>query len=395
MIDSLVRFLVLAAVCAPPLAGDALAPTPAAGASARADDEAALLRDVVRGHAAWCHHVYAESARAALDVERSVRALVAEPSQATLDAARSSWIAARRIYGQTEALRFCDGPIEGVEPALNAWPIDEAYIDSVAGRADCGIVNDLRLYPRIGETVLVLANERGGETNVSLGWHAIEFLLWGQDLDPQGPGRRPFEDFVAGVGRNATRRGEYLIATTQLLARQLGELARAWAPDAANYRRDFEADPRAALRKMLTGTIVLTSFELHGERLGVAYETQDQEQEHSCFSDTSHHDFEANQSGITTIFSGERDGLRFGPGLLACVRAKDAKVAEDVRTKLATTTAAFRAIPVPFDRAMTGADDAPGRVAIRAALAALAAQTDALAIAGRVLGFQLPLEPGG
>lgn len=383
--------LVIAAACA----GDARAPQGAIEASTDAAEESALLRDVVRGHAAWCHSIYAESARTAHEVARAAQALVAAPSQATLDAARAAWIAARRVYGQTEALRFCDGPIESVEPALNAWPIDEAYIDAVAGRPDCGIVNDLRHFPRIGETVIALANERGGETNVSLGWHAIEFLLWGQDLDPSGPGRRPFEDFVANAGRNATRRGEYLIATTQLLARQLDGLASEWAPDAANYRRAFEAESRDALRKILTGAIVLTAFELNGERLGVAYETQDQEQEHSCFSDTSHQDFVANQLGITTIFSGERDGRRFGPGVLACVRSKDAKVADDVQAKLAATTSAFRAIPMPFDRAMVGADDAPGRVAIRAALTALEAQTDALAIAGRVLGFQLPLEPGG
>jgi putative iron-regulated protein len=354
-----------------------------------------LRSAVVQGHASWCHHVYAESARTAAALELAVQALVAHPSQDKLDDARNAWITARKVYGLSEALRYCDGPIETVEPALNSWPIDEAYIDAVVGRPDSGIINDPKRYPQIGEAVLLIANERGGETNVSVGWHAIEFLLWGQDTDPAGPGHRPFTDFVPGSGRNSARRCDYLAVVTHLVVQQLGDLAAAWAPDTDDYRRTFEKDGDAALHKMLTGAIVLTAFELHGERLAVAYATQDQEQEHSCFSDTTLNDLEADQDGITTIFTGERDDKRFGPGLLAYLRAVDAAIADDLQAKLARTRAALHAIPRPFDQAILGADDAPGRKAIRAALEALEAQTDALAIAGRALGFHLPLEPGG
>ena len=149
------------------------------------------------------------------------------------------------------------------------------------------------------------------------------------------------------------------------------------------------------MRRILTGAIVLTSFELLGERLGVAYETQDQEQEHSCFSDTSHVDLVANQAGIVALFTGEHGGRRFGPGVAAWIRAHDASVADDLARKLERTSKALAAIPVPFDRAMVGADDAPGRVAIRAAIDALAEQTDAIALAARKLDLTLPLEPGG
>jgi len=364
-------------------------------AAAGTRDEAEVRASVVRGHAEWCHRVYTDSAKAASALEVSVHEFVAHPTQAKLESARSSWITARKSYCLSEALRFCDGPIEAVEPLLNAWPIDEAYIDSVVGRPASGIINDTTRFPALGETVLLVANERGGETNVSVGWHAIEFMLWGQDLDTDGPGRRPFSDFVAGKSPHAERRGEYLLATTGLLERQLAELAAAWAPNRANYRRKFEADVDGALRKILTGCIVLTSFELRGERLAVAFETRDQEQEHSCFSDTTHFDLRANQAGIVAILTGQHDDARFGPGLLGALRPEHDALALNLMAKVSRVSSAMHAIPAPFDRAYLGDDAAPGRRAIQAALDALDAQTDAIAIVGRALGYKLPLAPGG
>jgi putative iron-regulated protein len=354
-----------------------------------------LRAEVLQGYADWCHWVYGECARRAEVLDGVVRRFIDTPTEEGLRAAREAWIDARRIYGLTEALRFCDGPIEAVEPTLNAWPLDEAYIDSVVGRPDCGIVNDVVRYPQIGPALLRIANERGGETNISLGWHAVEFLLWGQDLDPDGPGRRPWTDYVEGRATTARRRAEYLKSATGLLHPTLQTLSLAWAPVSGPARVELTEDPADGIRRILSGAIVLTSFELLGERLGVAYETQDQEQEHSCFSDTSHIDLVVNQAGIVALFTGEHAGRRFGPGAASWIRAHDTAVADDLARKLERTAQALAAIPVPFDRAMLGPDDAPGRVAMRAALDALAEQTDAIAVAARKLGLSLPLEPGG
>jgi len=64
------------------------------------------------------------------------------------------------------------------------------------------------------------------EANVSTGYHAIEFLLWGQDLNGTGPGasQRPASDFMAGAGctgGNCDRRRAYLMAATDLLIADL------------------------------------------------------------------------------------------------------------------------------------------------------------------------------
>ncbi|MCA8953615.1 MAG: iron-regulated protein [Planctomycetes bacterium] len=358
-----------------------------------------LRERVVRTYAEHCHRLYVECERLAGELDVAISALLERPDAETLAVARRAWIAARAVYVRTEALRFYDGPVDAIEGYLNAWPVDEAFIDYVEGAPASGIVNDAVHYPRLGETVLMFANEHGGEANICVGWHAIEFLLWGQDLRADGPGDRPVADYVldvdgdgdGGVGRNATRRREYLQIATRLLRRQLGELASAWAPDADNYRRRFEADPETAVRKILTGVTILTAFELTGERLAVAYETQDQEQEHSCFSDTTGQDFEADQLGIVRVVRGEPAADR--PGILALVALSDAALARALDAQLDRTLTALRAIPQPFDVAMRGADDAPGRVAIRQALEALEQQAELLTFAGSALGFELPLQP--
>jgi putative iron-regulated protein len=370
----------------------------AARAAAQESRPSELRAEIVRGYAAWAHRAYADCAKASRELERAASRLVAMPSAESLEAAKAAWVAGRRAYGPTEVLRFYEGPVDardgGSETQLNAWPLDESYVDYVEGAPDAGIVNDPARFPNVVETALVFANERGGEANVTLGWHAIEFLLWGQDRDPVGPGARPFTDYVAGTGRNAERRARYLLVACALLARQLGDLERAWAPGADNYRRRFEADPATALRRMLTGAVVLSGFEMAGERLAVAYETRDEEQEHSCFSDTTHMDFERNQAGVEAVLRGVHDGRTFGPGVVAALRAEHPAIAADVDRKLVAAREALAAMPRPFDRAIRGADDAPGRRAVRAAMLALEAQAEALSIAGRALGYELPLKPG-
>jgi putative iron-regulated protein len=356
-----------------------------------AQGDANPARDVVAAHAAWCHATYDRCVHDAEQLVARIDALLADPTFDTLTAARRAWLTARDVYCRTEVLRFHDGPIEPIEPCLNAWPIDEAWIDYVAGQPNAGIVNDPVHYPALTAAVLQLANERGGEANVTMGWHAIEFLLWGQDHAADGPGQRPATDFVVGEGKHADRRGAYLRAVARQLLADLRTLRTAWAPDTANYRRTFVAEPDASVRRMLVGAVVLTAFELAGERLTVALETRDQEQEHSCFADSTSADLAANQRGIVEVLRGDAAARR--PGVIALLRARDEALAARLDAALTRTTAAIAAIPAPFDRAFLGEDDAPGRRAIRAAIAALEHQADTLLLVGKAFGHDLPLAP--
>jgi putative iron-regulated protein len=348
-------------------------------------------KDVLAQYAVIVHASYQDSAAAARTMQKAIQGFLAKPSEAGLADARKAWLAAREIYGQTEAYRFYGGPIDaedGPEGQINAWPLDEAYIDSVKDRAGSGIVNNPKV--RITKKALAGLNEKGGEENVATGWHAIEFLLWGQDLDANGPGKRSYTDFVDGKSKNAARRRQYLRTVTQLLVEDLDGLAKAWAPKAKNYRAKFVADP-ASLAKVLTGIGVLTRGELAGERIEVALDTQSQEDEHSCFSDNTHRDIVANALGIRNVWRGEyrrpNGQVLSGPGLRDLVAAKDAAVAKRVSDDIDASLKAAEAIPAPFDRAIPAGS--PGRKPVEATVASLKRQAESLVAAAQALGIRL------
>ncbi|MBX6391994.1 MAG: iron-regulated protein, partial [Burkholderiales bacterium] len=173
---------------------------------------------VLTHYGALVHANYEDSLAAAKKLQQAVHAFVAAPSEAGLEAARKAWLEAREWYGQTEAFRFYGGPIDGEdgpEGRINAWPMDEAYVDFVDGQPDAGFIND-RSVP-IDRDTLIGLNEKDGEENISTGWHAIEFMLWGQDRYADSAGRRAYTDFVDGKAPNADRRREYLKVITDLL----------------------------------------------------------------------------------------------------------------------------------------------------------------------------------
>ena len=156
-------------------------------ASAQAVDAAAVSRH----YAALVQASYEDTFGAAQALQQAVTVFTAAPSAEGLAAARQAWLAAREWYGQTEAFRFYAGPIDddkGPEGRLNSWPLDESYVDYVKGKPASGFINDRKVV--ISKANLMRLNERGGEENIAAGWHAIEFLLWGQDMDPNGPGNR-------------------------------------------------------------------------------------------------------------------------------------------------------------------------------------------------------------
>jgi len=316
---------------------------------------------------------YDDALIAAEDLNDALIALADNPSQSTLDDAKQAWLESREAYGESEIFRFVDGPIDnpsdGPEGLINAWPMDEAYVDYVDGVIPAGgIINNLITYPTITIPVIIGANEFGGETNISAGYHAIEFLLWGQDLSTTGAGNRPYTDYVSTVaGSTQERRGTYLKHLGTILVEALQQVRDAWNPSGvANYRSTFLAlDNNTALRKMFNSLRVLSGEELSGERMLVAYTNEDQEDEHSCFSDNTHRDIALNAQGIKNLYTGtylRKDGVTTVTGfsmedLTALVApAKNT----EVLTRLNTTTALISAMHVPFDRAIVEPAYRPG-----------------------------------
>ena len=167
-------------------------------------------------------------------------------------------------------------------------------------------MNDTAGVPEITTDVLVAANEEGGESNISTGWHAIEFLLWGQDLSADGAGHVPSPTTPPRPSPSAAP--TYLSLLTQLLVDDLTFVRDQWDAEDGAYREEFLADPSQAVANIFRSMGALSQGELAGERIAVAYDTKDQEDEHSCFSDNTTVDIVGNAIGIRMIYTGEYDG---------------------------------------------------------------------------------------
>ncbi|HAA55258.1 MAG TPA: iron-regulated protein [Myxococcales bacterium] len=357
------------------------------------------LKAYVENYAALVYANYQEVETGLKALQKATDELVANPSEATLKAAKDAWLKVRDPYGQTEVYRFYAGPIDddrGLEGRINPWPIDENFIDYVKDNDKAGIINDTTTYPTIDESALTGANEKGGEKNISLGFHAIEFLLWGQDFSETTPGTRPYTDYVtdgSGTASNQERRGQYLKLVVSILLKDFQDVMKEWTPDTSgNFRDKFvNGDVNEALKKILTGMGKLSNGELAGERMTTPYNEKDQEEEHSCFSDNTRADILNNAMGVQNVYLGKYGSVS-GKSLDDLVRAKDATLADKLKSELEATVTAIKAIPNPFDQAIVGDDSADGRKKVKAAIDALKAQAVTIAAVAKLFNITVVTE---
>lgn len=368
---------------------------PATPPSGSGSDPLKDAAPVVANYAANVHANYEDCLAKAQALKTAIDDFTAKPSKETQDAAKEAWKAARKPYGPSEVYRFYKGPIDndtdGPEGELNSWPLDEKYIDYTRDDAKSGLVNDPQI--KLSKDEIAKRNTEGGEANVSTGYHAIEFLLWGQDDPDQSKktqGTRSFEDYT--TKENADRRKEYLELVTELLVDDLQKLVDAWAPGSA-YVTSFSADPKAAITKMLTGIGSMANAELAGERMTVAYKNKSEEDEHSCFSDTTNADLQGNFLGIQNVYLGTYGSNTTGAGISKLVAAVDPTLDAQVKADLQTAAAAFTAMQSePFDFAIMSADSAPARKNVLDAIQATKKLATDITAVGAKLGVQFTVE---
>ncbi len=328
--------------------------------------DAADTDKVLDIYADIAHAMYEDSLITAETLKSTVDALVAKPTHANLVRARAAWLAARVPYQQTEGYRFGNAIVDDWEGKVNAWPLDEGLIDYVA--ASYGNASDDNPY----FTANIIANKSvklGGkmidvsvitpkllsdtlheidevEANVATGYHAIEFLLWGQDLNGTGAGagNRPHTDFdtKSCTGGNCERRAQYLTAATDLLISDLKDIVAAWAIG-GGAREAVAKDASKGVATIINGLGSLSYGELAGERMKLGLMLHDPEESHDCFSDNTHNSHYYDQIGMIAIFQGRYirvDGaLVQGPGLRNLIASKTPDVANAIERAMATTQA--------------------------------------------------------
>ena len=366
----------------------------------------AAVGEVLDTYADIAHATYEDSLHAARDLQTAVDRLLAEPGAATLDAARRAWRAARVPYQQSEAYRFGNAIVDDWEGRVNAWPLDEGLIDYVdAGYAGSGSENPYYMgniiagrlpagapAGRLGADWLRALHEVDEiEANVTIGYHPIEFLLWGQDLHGTGAGAgaRPWTDFLAQDCTHGycERRRAYLKAVAELLVADLAEMVAHWAPGGA-ARAAATAGEEDGLTAIVTGLGSLSYGELAGERMQLGLLLHDPEEEHDCFSDNTHNSHYYDAVGIRNVYTGRYvriDGrVVEGPGLADLVRSRDTALDAEMHQRLAQSLGALGRIKqladsgaMAYDQ-MLGADNQEGNALVQEAVDALRAQTETL-----------------
>ncbi|CAN5338412.1 imelysin family protein [soil metagenome] len=370
--------------------------------------------------------MYSDAHAAAADLSKAVDALIASPSQATLDAARKAWKDARPWYQQSEGYRFGNAIVDDWEGRVNAWPLDEGLIDytdkasygetsdenplysaNVIASKSIRIGNDTVDTSKIDTGLLKKLQEAGGvESNVAVGYHAIEFLLWGQDLNGTGPGagNRPFTDYDTKTctSGNCDRRAAYLKAAADLLLADLDEMAGNWKKDGAARRQLAEKGEEGGLATILTGLGSLSYGELAGERMKLGLILHDPEEEHDCFSDNTQNSHYADQTGMISIYTGtlkRRDGSELqGPGMAALAHAKAVEPAAKLDALMASAEANLKAIKDKADSGamaydqMLGQGNAEGNALVQAGIDGLVAQTRGIEAVVAALNLKIEVE---
>ncbi|MCW8347000.1 peptidase [Vibrio sp. ZSDZ65] len=379
-------------------------------------------QQVVEHYADLAHAVFSDAVITAKSLDTSINTFLANPSEKGLSDVKQAWIASRVPYQQTEVFRFGNAVVDDWEGQLNAWPLDEGLIDYVSSDYQYELGNDGAQANIVANESLTIGantldtkaitpaliadlNEVGGsEANVASGYHAIEFLLWGQDLNGTnaGAGERPYTDYVVGEGcsnGNCARRAEYLQAASSLLIQDLAWMEKQWSDsEKNNYRATLLADkPVNGVRKMLFGMGSLSLGELAGERMKVALEANSTEDEHDCFSDNTHNSHYYNEQGIYNVYTGTyvrtNGTLVVGPSIADLVAQKDKMAAKEIQKQFDVTRAQVGQLVSSaendnqhFDQ-LIASNNPQGNKLVNDTIVALVAQTGSIERAAGIIGI--------
>lgn len=367
---------------------------------------------VINHYADIAQAKYEDSLTTANTLDAAIEAFLSSPSEAGLQTVKEAWLAARVPYQQTEVYRFGNAIVDDWEGRVNAWPLDEGLIDYVDAGSYGDESDENTLYtanvianPSIminGETVdaseitpdfisQTLQEAGGIEANVASGYHAIEFLLWGQDLNGNdaGAGNRPFTDFSLENCTNdhCDRRRQYLSAASHLLIADLEEMAANWQDGGAARTKLMDKGVSGGLITILTGMGSLSYGELAGERMKLGLLLGDPEEEHDCFSDNTHNSHLYDAVGIRNAYLGTYarvDGTELsGPSLSELVAERAPDVDAELKTDLDATVGAMEAMASraetteAYDQ-MIANGNAEGNATVQAAIDGLVKQTRAI-----------------
>jgi len=247
--------------------------------------------------------------QAAQDLDSRLQSFLYHPNPLSLEEVQRAWRSAYSDF--LETLIFAELPIsdpsdwhkQGIDyqhtlVLLDSWPIEGGYIDHVPGYPFSGIVNDLTL--ELTEESLLSQHGFSDPSYAALGYHPLEFMLWGangkrspQDFFPQentAPVVTPTEGGIPAATDNGSpvitdsgdneaadikpqvqnnnRRRQYVQLVSDQLQKHLHRLQRRWEPSNGYYAGLVQRSrPLQVLTAAMNASQRLLSDELLDRRL--------------------------------------------------------------------------------------------------------------------------------
>ena len=335
--------------------------------------------DILLNYSNIAEAKYKDALTLAKKMHKSIERFMKDPNESNFNEVKDSWLEARTVYQQTEVFRFGNPIVDDWEGKVNAWPLDEGLIDYVDTTNYYPTENDFSNFNVIANKKLKVEGELvdasiintnllssklheigGNEANVAIGYHAIEFLLWGQDLNgtKSGSGNRSYTDFDLNncTNDNCDRRREYLIAASQLLIEDLQYIHSVWSPK-GKARQDLLNDQKNGLKRILIGMGSLSYGELAGERMKLGLMLHDPEEEHDCFSDNTHNSHYYNVVGINNVFLGKYKSLDgkvvTGPSISSLLSEVDYDLNKKTKKSIKNTLKSMKKIVKSANKGVT------------------------------------------
>jgi putative iron-regulated protein len=292
----------------------------------------------------------------------------------------------------------------------NAW----AHANLIGSKAIDAAGRRVPINYIVIKQLQMLESSSGIESNIATGYHALEFMLWGQDTHGflSGAGERPWTDFsldpsLCSNGKDLAsniaacrKRGEFLQAQSLHILSKLKEMRGYWAPGEGNAGDRLQtSDVSEGLNRILFGLAAMSSEELAGERMHVAVMTNSPEEEQDCFSDDTHNSLWFNALGIENFYYGRYKGrshIKLETDSLAALAAKYyPELAREIDAGFSETKAAMKVIWAAGNTGeqyvdqFIAPDNAAGHALFQRVISGLQAQANLLKELGSNLGLKL------
>lgn len=282
-----------------------------------------IAQDVILSTYEQLHHK-------TVSLATSLTVLHADQTAGNLALAREAWRSARQPWEQSEGFLF--GPVDqqGIDPAIDSWPVNETDLDAV-----------------LNSSATLNKSYIDGLDGTLKGFHTLEYLLFGEN------GNKQITDFNA-------RQFEYLMACSESLVGATTQLFESWNPaddnfianiiDAGKSGQSIYPSQKSALQEIVNGMIVIAD-EVGNGKINDPFSQQDLTLEESRFSANSKQDFADNIRSIRNIYAGtylNADGM----GIANIVKEENAALDQEIQDQIDAAIVAIESIEGTFTTAI-------------------------------------------